>query len=94
MKGRKSSFSRHWRLWVLTGFALLSSVGIYALAGYLMNTQTLPIRNIQIKNEFRNLDKVSLQQALLKAIDGGFFSVDLNRLRDAALSAALSLIHI
>ena len=88
MKGRKSSFSRHWRLWALTGFALLSSAGIYALAGYLMNPQTLPIRNIQIKNEFRNLDKVSLQQALLKAIDGGFFSVDLNRLRDAALSAA------
>ncbi|WP_457667033.1 cell division protein FtsQ/DivIB [Thiolapillus sp.] len=88
MRNRKSSFTRHWRLWTLTGFVLLSGAGIYALSGYLMDPQVLPIRHIQIKNEFRNLDKVSLQQALLKAIDGGFFNVDLNRLRDAALSAA------
>ncbi|WP_456418534.1 cell division protein FtsQ/DivIB [Thiolapillus sp.] len=89
MKGRKmNSLFRRWRLWALGGFALASAAGLYALAGYLMNPQVLPIRSIQIKNEFRNLDKVSLQQALLKAIDGGFFSVDLHKLREAALSAA------
>ncbi len=89
MKDRKANRrSRHWRLWALAGFMLMCGAGIYALGVYLMNPQVLPIRSIQIKNEFRNLDKVSLQQALLKAIDGGFFSVDLNKLRAAALSSA------
>ncbi len=89
MKGKKTKvLARRWRLWVLAGFAVTSVAGFYVLAGYLMNPQVMPVRSIQIKNEFRNLDKVSLQQALLKAIDGGFFSVDLRKLRAAALSAA------
>lgn len=88
MKGKKTNtWKRHWRLWMLAGFALVSGAGIYVLAGYFLHPHTLPIHSIQIKNEFRNLDKVSLQQVLVKAIDGGFFSVDLNKLRDAALSA-------
>jgi len=89
VKGKKTNvLIRRWRLWVLAVFALASVAGFYVLAGYLMNPQVMPVRSIQIKNEFRNLDKVSLQQALLKAIDGGFFSVDLRKLRAAALSAA------
>ncbi len=89
MKGKKTnSLIRRWSLWLLAGFVVVSGTGFYVLAGYLTNPQVLPIRSIQIKNEFRNLDKVSLQQALLKAIDGGFFSVDLHKLRAAALSAA------
>lgn len=89
MKGKRASLlARRWRLWSLMGFSALCAASLYLLVGYLMSPQVLPIRSIQIKNEFRNLDKVSLQQALLKAIDGGFFSVDLSKLRVAALSSA------
>ena len=89
MKRQKSTLlARRWRLWALMGFVAVSAAGFYVLQGYLMDPRVLPIRSIQIKNEFRNLDKVALQQALLKAIDGGFFSVDLRKLRHAALGSA------
>jgi cell division protein FtsQ len=88
VKKKSSSANKSWRLWLLMGFVLMSVAGIYTLSGYLMSPEVLPIRSIQIKNEFRNIDKASLQQSLLKAIDGGFFSVDLHKLRDAALSLA------
>lgn len=80
--------ARRWRLWLLMGFVAASAAGFYVLQAYLLDPRVLPIRSIQIKNEFHNLDKVGLQQALLKAIDGGFFSVDLNKLRRAALASA------
>ena len=88
MKTKASTGATSWRLWLLSGFVLLSAAGLYGLFSYLTSPSVLPIRSIQIKNEYRNLDKAGLQQALLKAIDGGFFSVDLQKVRNAALGLA------
>ncbi len=49
------------------------------------NPETLPIRNIQIAGVFQYLDKDELQQVLRPLMVTASFSVDLNRLRDAAL---------
>ncbi len=71
--------------------ALLSIVLLLAmivaavlLVRFLGDPEYLPIRTIQIKNEYRNLDKQEIQQTLIKALDGhGFFDVDLKAVRDA-----------
>lgn len=80
---RQSRFQRRWRLLVLAGFALLVVVGSWWLGHYLMDPRTLPIRSIQVKGEFRNLDRENIERVLARAVDGGFFSLDLGRLRDA-----------
>ncbi len=89
MKGRRRQgyFQRHWRLLVLAGFVLLVGAGSWGLGHYLMDPATLPIRRIQVKGEFRNLDRENIEQILAQALDGGFFGLDLRRLREAVLSS-------
>ena len=84
---QKSGFQQHWRLLVLGGFALLVAVASWGLGRYLMDPQTLPIRSIQVKGEFRNLDRENIEQVLARNVDGGFFSLDLRRLRDAVVGS-------
>lgn len=67
-------------------FVLVAGAGGAQLASWALDPANLPIRTIQIKNGFRNLDKAGLQRALSKAVDGGFFSLDLAQVRQAALS--------
>ena len=72
-------------LGLLAGFALLSLLAVNQGVRYLMDPANLPIRIIRIENRFRHLDRSALQRTLGAAVDGGFFSVDLNRVREAAL---------
>lgn len=46
----------------------------------------LPLRVIEIKGEFRHLDVEGIKQTVSQAIDGGFFTCDLPRLRQAVLA--------
>lgn len=89
MKGRKRQgwLQRHWRLLVLAGFVLLVGLGSWGLGRYLMDPDALPIRRIQVKGEFRNLDRENIEQVLAKTLDGGFFSLDLRRLREAVIGS-------
>ena len=84
---RQGMIIRHWRLIGLVGFALVLVAGGWGLSRYLLDPRTLPIKAIQVKGEFRNLDRESVEQALAKAIDGGFFGLDLKRLREAVMGA-------
>ncbi|BAO43507.1 cell division protein FtsQ/DivIB [Thiolapillus brandeum] len=84
---RQNVVFRHWRLLGLLGFALVLVAGGWGLARYLMDPHTLPIRAIQVKGEFRNLDRENVEQVLAKAVDGGFFSLDLGHLRDAVMAS-------
>ncbi len=47
---------------------------------------SLPLRVIEIKGEFRHLDAAAIERTVSAAIDGGFFTCDLPRLRDAVLA--------
>ena len=47
---------------------------------------SLPLRVIEIQGEFRHLDATAIERTVTAAIDGGFFSCDLPRLRDAVLA--------
>ena len=88
MSRRRSQPSSRLRnsLLLLTAFVVVTGGLLVAVVDYLRDPANLPIRTIRIENEFRHLDRTALQKTLGAAVDGGFFSVDLGRVREAALS--------
>ncbi len=70
--------------------ALVLFGGLGSLLGYggwqLAQPDTLPIRAVQVKGEFRYLDKAGLYAALGEPASGGFFSVDVRAVKLAAES--------
>lgn len=53
---------------------------------YANDPKTLPLKVIRINGEFSHLQPERLQQVVAKAIDGGFFSVDMARVRKAVVT--------
>jgi len=87
-RGGKPSARRTPRSSVAMLLAFVAFTGglLAVVADYLRDPANLPIRTIRIQSEFRHLERSALQQILGTAVDGGFFSVDLGRVREAALS--------
>ena len=50
---------------------------------WLREPQNMPLRSVQIEGEFRKLDAGQLQTAVADAVRGGFFSVNVDRVRRA-----------
>ncbi len=79
--------------WGLVGSALrplgvLAVVALLATAGWrgyhwLMRPDTLPVRHVQITGTLHHVDRQALQARLREAVRGGFFSLDLDRVRAA-----------
>lgn len=78
---------RHRRpvLATVAGLAMLvgAAVGGYV---YLSQPGRLPLRVVEVKGEFQQLDTRQIQQVVMDAIDGGFFGCDMQRLRSAVLA--------
>lgn len=76
-----------WRR-LLGGLLTLGLVGGVFGAGYLKLSEpdSLPLRVIEVSGEFQQLDRAEIQQAVAAAIDGGFFTCDMQRLRNAVLA--------
>ncbi len=70
--------------------ALVLFGGLGSLLGYggwqLAQPDTLPIHAVQVKGEFRYLDKADLYAALGEPASGGFFNVDVRAVKLAAES--------
>lgn len=66
---------------------MLAAVMILAVmvagGGYLLQPDTLPIKQVRIEGEFRQLSQAELQAIVSKHLRGGFFSVDMVAVRDA-----------
>ncbi|MGB5200852.1 MAG: cell division protein FtsQ/DivIB [Sedimenticolaceae bacterium] len=45
----------------------------------------LPLRVVEVKGDFRHLETVHIERSVIDAIDGGFFSCDMQKLRTAVL---------
>lgn len=61
--------------------------GVLVCAGYyLFDPGTLPIRQVRIEGEFRNLSTTVLQDLVGKEIKGGFFNIDVAAVRNALLT--------
>lgn len=69
-----------WRS-ALTAMLLMS--GLAAGGWHVLQPDTLPIRRVNIEGEFRQLSRAALQALVAEHLHGGFFSVDVNALREA-----------
>ncbi len=86
-KSRRQQPRRSSLLW-----GALLSLGLFAIISsglllqqYLSAPGRLPIRVIQISGEFTHLQRSQIERVVAAAIDGGFFTVDMHRVRDAVL---------
>jgi cell division protein FtsQ len=69
---------------LLLGVLLMAgSTGTW-VAALVTDPHRLPLETIRITGELSHVDRAKLQQLVAAAIDGGFFSVDMHKLRDAA----------
>lgn len=79
-----------WRRRLVQSLTAIALLGIAALASgtyrYLSEPGRLPLRVIDVNGEFRQLDREAVEQTVVEAIDGGFFSCDMARLRNAVLA--------
>ena len=66
----------------------LSMVGAVLLGGYhyLSQPERLPLRVIEVSGEFQQLRPDAIQRTVMSAIDGGFFTYDMGKLRTAVLA--------
>ncbi len=85
-RGRGNAESRIRAWWAPLLFLALVAVGGVVLHRWLMDPQRWPVRTVGIQDNFRHLDRRELQQALVAAVDGSFFGVDLQAVRAAALA--------
>lgn len=78
------------RRWVMAigiaGLLLVVAGGLATAFHLLSQPGRLPLRVIEIKGEFQQLDRAAIEKVVVGAIDGGFFSCDMNRLRMAVLA--------
>ncbi len=74
---------RRYPAWGLSLLAVLAlgSAG-WAVRNVTADPQRQPIRTIRVTGEFRHLDRTRIQQVVADAIDGGFFTADMDRIRD------------
>lgn len=71
--------------WGVAAIALIALGGAVAWSvHYLMDPRVLPIEVVEIQGEFRNVTRESLQSATAPYAAGGFFTVDMDAVRNAA----------
>jgi cell division protein FtsQ len=73
-------------LTVVLVFSAVLVTAVVVVTQYLANPRNLPIKTMAIKGKFRHLDRDNLRRVMSRAIDGGFFTTDIQRIRQAGLS--------
>ena len=72
-----------WRLG-LAGLVLAALVGGARLAGWVTDPARFPLSTVEITGDLDHIDRAALERRLLPAAAGGFFSVDVAAVADAA----------
>jgi cell division protein FtsQ len=76
-----------WVMPLVIGSLMLLVGGALATAFHLLSQpERLPLRVIEISGELQHLERGSIEQVVGRNIDGGFFTVDMNRLRQAVVA--------
>jgi cell division protein FtsQ len=86
-KHKQQQMQRRWlaSAIVAVGFSALLSGAVFAY-DYLSQPGRLPLRVIEVNGEISRVKQEEIQRTVVAAIDGGFFSCDMQRLRAAVLA--------
>lgn len=85
-RGRKSS-RRAWLMpAVISSLMVLAGGGLWAGYHLLSQPGRLPLRVIEINGELQRLARDDIQRVVIDNIDGGFFSCDMKKLREAVVA--------
>lgn len=81
--------ARGWRSWLLA-LPMFGAMGLGAAWGWecLTDPTLLPLRVVHIEGELHYLELPVLERAVAPAVNGSFFGVDLERVREAAAALA------
>lgn len=71
---------------LVLAFTAALTTALVASKQYLSNPRNLPVKTMVIKGKFQHLDRDNLRRVMSKAIDGGFFTTDIQRIRQAGIS--------
>ena len=85
-RGQPKRRERRWLMPLMLCCALLGGAAV--LAGgyhYLSQPGRLPLRVVEIQGEFQRLEAAAIEQVVIETIDGGFFSCDMQKLREAVM---------
>jgi cell division protein FtsQ len=74
------SFSYRWVNWLLP--LVVVCVVLFWTEDYLSNPATLPVNKIRVHGAFVNVDEAMLHRAVSGVISGGYFNVDVERVRE------------
>ena len=67
-------------------FAVVLTAFLVWTGFYLLNPATLPIKQVRIEGEFRNLSTTALEDQARPKVTGGFFNIDVSAVRNALLT--------
>lgn len=85
-KHRKRQFSvpvQRVFFWLTSGFIALALVMMGLGIKELQKPDSLPIRVVQIKGDFKHLQVVDVEKRVADVVQGGFFTIDMHSVRDA-----------
>lgn len=72
--------------WLIRTVLLMGTLAMVSLSlmarDYLVQPDTLPLKKIKVQGELRHLDRQELIDTVAAAIDGGFFIVDIDAIKD------------
>lgn len=74
------SISYRWMNWVLP--LIIGCAVLFFAKDYLSNPSTLPVNKIRVHGAFVNVDEAMLHRAVSGVVAGGYFNVDVERVRE------------
>jgi cell division protein FtsQ len=85
-RGRPVRTERSWLMPIILSCTLLGAGAVLAGAyHYLSQPGRLPLRVVEVQGKFQRLEAGAIERVVLDSIDGGFFSCDMQKLREAVL---------
>ena len=74
------SISYRWMNWVLP--LIVGCAVLFWVENHLSNPKTLPVNKIRVHGAFVNVDEAMLHRAINDVVAGGYFNVDVERVRE------------
>lgn len=69
-------------------FVVFGCLGLVTwVAGKMADPATLPIKSVKVEGQFKYLSTAMLEKLVADKVDGGFFTLDVERIRKSVLSA-------